>query len=79
MMLIIEFVFGVMLAIATVLACSFPEKAWEIMVAIPSMIVSFLKVLYNKDGGIWFSIIFFGLFSLSLLLFPGLAHWLYFY
>lgn len=78
-MLIIQIACCLLLSIATVLACSYPEKAWEIVVAIPSMILALLKGLYNKDGGIWFSIICFGVFSLLLLLFPGFAQWLYLY
>jgi hypothetical protein len=77
MMLIIEITCGLLIAFATLLAFSYPEAFWEIVVSIPSMTYKILKAIYNKDGGIWFSIICFGIFSLSLLLFPGLAHWLY--
>ncbi len=77
MMLIFEIACYLLLSIATVLACSYPEKTWGIVVSISAMVLTLLKALYNKDGGIWFSLICFGIFSLLLLKFPGLAQWIY--
>ena len=79
MTLITEIACFLLLSITTILVCNYQEKAWQTIVSISSKILALLKTLYNKDGGIWFSIICFGIFSLLLLLFPGFAHWLYLY